>query len=91
MEEHIPSLSYTNEVIGSYVTAGARLHLYSYLDRLQQMALYFDTDSIMFVQPRDESALVEIGENLGSITSELKPPQFIEEYVSGGPKTILTR
>jgi len=55
------------------------------------MALYFDTDSIMFVQPRDESALVEIGENLGSITSELKPPQFIEEYVSGGPKTILTR
>ena len=33
-EEQIPSLRHTNEVIGAYVTAGARLHLYSYLDRL---------------------------------------------------------
>jgi len=31
-EEEIPSLRHTNEVIGAYVTAGARLHLYSYLD-----------------------------------------------------------
>jgi len=28
-EEEIPSLRHTNEVIGAYVTAGARLHLYS--------------------------------------------------------------
>ena len=34
-EEQIPSLRHMNEVIGAYVTAGARLHLYSYLDRLQ--------------------------------------------------------
>jgi len=34
-EEQIPSLRHTNEVIGAYVTAGARIHLYSYLDRLQ--------------------------------------------------------
>jgi len=40
----------------------------------------------MFVQPRDEPALVETGDNLGAMTSELKPSQFIEEYVSGGPK-----
>jgi len=40
----------------------------------------------MFVQPRDEPALVETGDNLGAMTSELKPLQFIEEYVSGGPK-----
>jgi len=40
----------------------------------------------MFVQPRDEPALVETGDNLGSITSKLKPSQFIEEYVSSGPK-----
>ena len=53
-EEQIPSLRHTNEVIGAYVTAGARLHLYSNLDRLQERALYCDTDSIMFVQPRDE-------------------------------------
>jgi len=33
-EEQIPSLRHTHEVIGAYVTTGARLHLYSYLDRL---------------------------------------------------------
>jgi hypothetical protein len=27
-----------NEVIASYVTAGARIHLYSYLDKLQDKA-----------------------------------------------------
>jgi hypothetical protein len=28
-EEKVPILSHTNEVIGTYVTAGARIHLYS--------------------------------------------------------------
>jgi len=40
----------------------------------------------MFVQPRDEPALVETGDNLGAINSGLKRSQFIEEYVSGVPK-----
>jgi hypothetical protein len=35
-EEIIPSLRHTNEEIGAFVTAGARLHLYSILDRLQE-------------------------------------------------------
>jgi hypothetical protein len=30
--------------------------------------------------------LVETGDNLGAISSELKPGIFIQEYVSGGPK-----
>jgi hypothetical protein len=38
------------------------------------------------VQPSDEAALVETGENLGAMTSELKPSEYIEEFVSGGPK-----
>jgi len=90
-EEQILNLRYTNEVIGAYATAGARLHLYSYLDRLQERSLYFDTDSTVFFQARDEPALVETGDKLGAITSELKPSQFIEEYGSGGPKTMQTR
>jgi len=40
----------------------------------------------MFVQPRDEPALVETWNNLWAMTSELKTSQFIEEYVSVGPK-----
>ena len=40
----------------------------------------------MFVQPRDEPALVETGDNLGVITSELRPSEFIEEFFSAGNK-----
>jgi hypothetical protein len=63
--ERVPNLRHTNEVIGAYVTAGARIHLYGYLDKLQDKAIYTDTDSVIFVQPSDEPALVETGDNLG--------------------------
>ena len=33
-EERVHNLCHTNEVIGAYVTAGARINLYGYLDRL---------------------------------------------------------
>ena len=85
-EEDIPGLRQTNEVIGAYVTARARLHLYNYLDTLQERATYCDTDSVIFVQPSAESPLVETGDNVGAMTSELKPSEYIEEFVSGGPK-----
>jgi len=62
------------------------LHLYGYLDKLKEHALYCDTDSVIFVQPRDETALVQTGDCLGAMTSELKPGEFICEFVSGGPK-----
>ena len=85
-EEDIPNLRHTIEFIGAYVTAGAHLHLYKYLDTLQERAIYCDTDSVFFVQPSAESPLVETGENLGDMTSELKQSEFIEDFVSGGPK-----
>jgi len=53
--------------------------LYTYLDMLQQRALYCDMDSVLYVQPRDESALVETGDILGAMTSELKPSKIIDE------------
>jgi hypothetical protein len=52
-EERVPSLRHTNEVIGAYVTAGARIHFYSYLDRLQDRAIYTDTDSIIYIYSRE--------------------------------------
>jgi hypothetical protein len=73
-------------VIGSFVTAGARLHLYSYLDKLKEHALYCDTDSVIFCQKRYDAALVKTGDCLGDMTSELKPGEYISEFVSGGPK-----
>ena len=55
-------------------------------DKLKENALYCDTDSVIFVQPRDDAALVQTGDCLGAMTSELKPGEFICEFVSGGRK-----
>jgi len=90
-EEHVPSLRHTNEVIGAYFTAGARIHLYRFLDRLQERAIYCDTDSVIYIQPKDQPSLIETGDKLGDMTSELRPSEFISEFVSGGPKNYAYR
>ena len=90
-EKRVASLRHTNEVIGAYVTAWARVHLYQYLDRVQEEVLYCDNDSILFVQPRDGPEVIERGASLGAMTSELKPDQYIAEFVSGGPNNYAYR
>jgi hypothetical protein len=90
-EEKIPNLKHTNEVLGAYVTAGARLRLYHFLDRLQENAIYCDTDSIIFIQKKCEPPMIECGDSLGDMQSELKPYEYIEEFVSGGPKNYAYR
>ena len=52
-DEDVPSLRHINEVIGSYATVVSRIHLYLYLDRVQGNAIYCDTDSVIYIQPRD--------------------------------------
>jgi len=84
-------LRHTNEVIGAYFTAGARIHLYRYLDRLGENSIYCDTDSVIYIQPRDEPELIETGDKLGDMTSELRPTQYVSEFVSGGPKNYAYR
>ncbi|GFG37031.1 hypothetical protein Cfor_05731 [Coptotermes formosanus] len=54
-KEKIPSLRHTNEVICAYVTAGARLKLYSYFDTLGVRALYCGTDSVIYVENETEA------------------------------------
>ena len=53
-EQNVPNLYHTYEVIGVYVTAGARIHMYSFIDALQENAVYCDTDSVIFIQPCGE-------------------------------------
>ena len=65
--------------------------LYSYLDRLQDSAIYCDADSVVFIQPKDEAALVKTGDNLEDMSSELKPEQIVSEFVSGGPKNYASK
>ena len=85
-EERIQNLQHTNEVVGSFVTAGARIHLYAYLDKFQDRAIYTDTGSVIYIQKDEEPTLIECGDKLGSMTNELQPGEFIDGFVSGGPK-----
>lgn len=81
-------LNHVNAVIAAYTTAGARLELYKYLEMLGDRVLYFDTDSIIFVErPGDVSP--PTGPFLGELKDELEefgPGSYIIEFFSGGPK-----
>jgi len=90
-EEHVPNLRHTNEVISAYVTALPRIHVYRYLDRLQENAIYCDTDSVIYIQPRDEPRRIETEDRIGDMTSELRPSEGIVEFVSWGPKNCVYR
>ena len=85
-EQNMPVLRHTNEVIGAYVTTGARLKLYTYLDSLRERVLYCDTDSVIFMQNCGEPPTVTCGDKLGDMTNELGSDEYIREFVSGGPK-----
>jgi len=41
---------------------------------------------VIYVQPKDEPSLIETGDKLGDMTSELRLSESISEFVSGGPK-----
>jgi len=86
-DERVPSLRHTNEVIGAYVTAGARIHLYGFLDKLQEKAIY-RIGTLIFIQPGpgNEPSLIETGDNLGQMQSELKKGEIIVDVVCAGPK-----
>jgi len=90
-EEHVPSLRHTDDVIGAYVTAGARVYLYRYLDLLRENAMLCDTDSVIYIQPKGvESPLIEKGDKLGDMNFQLRLSVTISEFACGGPKTMHT-
>ena len=74
----------TNVVIAAFTTAYARLKLYDVLDILQERALYYDTDSAIYVHKQGEPEL-PLGNYLGELTDELNG-DYITSFVSGGPK-----
>ena len=77
----------TNVVLAAFVTAQARLKLYSEIEKLGERVLYFDTDSIIFISKENEYE-PSTGEFLGDLTNEIDPKDgdHIVEFVSAGPK-----
>ena len=56
-----------------------------------EKAIFCDTDSVIYIQPRDEHNLIETGDKLGEKTSELRTIEYVSEFVSGGPKNYAHR
>ena len=53
-EKDVRNLLHANEVIGTYVTAGATIHIYRYLDRLGENAMYCEKGSVIYIQPKGD-------------------------------------
>lgn len=78
-----------NVVLAAYTTALARIHLYSYLDELNDRCLYYDTDSVIYTCKENEQPL-PVGDYLGDLTDELADygeDCYISEFVSSSEKS----
>ena len=81
---HIGS-SKNNVVIAAFVTAQARIKLYSELRKIDRDIIYCDTDSVFYIKGSYNPV---IGDYLGMFTNEIDPSEGSEivEFVSAGPK-----
>jgi len=90
-DEFVEVMANTNPVIAAYTTAHARLKLYSYIEKLNERVMYFDTDSVVYLSDLKKHGQYEvpIGTSLGEMTDETREfgeGAIIDEFVSGGPK-----
>ena len=81
--EDIPINPHLNIFVAAFTTCWARLRLYKALELLGHRILYFDTDSVVFIEHPDDPVL---GNYLGDFTDECDDGDYIVEFVSGGPK-----
>ena len=84
-DEDIPVSPNLNIFVASFTTSRARDRLYEALQLVGEHVLYFDTDSIIYLEEPDQPSPV-LGDYLGEFTSELETDDYIEEFVLGGPK-----
>ena len=83
-DQFVDNSNNTSIYIACFTTSHARLMLYEKLDYLKNKVLYFDTDSIIYVD--DGTKIVETGDMLGEMTDELSG-KGITNFVSTGPKS----
>lgn len=81
----------TNVVIAAFTSCQARLKLHDVLEKLGDRALYYDTDSVVFVTNTSKNQVVKqvkpkLGNFLGELTSELPEDTYIKKFISAGPK-----
>ncbi len=79
-----------NVIVGAFVTAWARLHLFEELEKLGDRVAYLDTDSLIFTHQKGEYEPPS-GDKLGEWVNEIPENVEIEEYVATGPKSYALR
>ena len=84
-DKNIPVSPNLNIFVAAFTTCWARLKLYKALEQLGERVLYYDTDSVIFLEDKGQTN-PDLGNYLGEFTSELKKDDHIVEFVSGGPK-----
>ena len=67
--------------------------MYRYLDQLGTNALYCDADFVIYIQSKGAAGhpLIETGDKLVDMTSELRASESISEFTCGGPKNYAYR
>ena len=83
-DQFVDNSKNTNIYIACFTTSHARLMLYNKLDYLNDKVLYFDTDSIIYVDNHTKN--FKTGDMLGDMTDELSGKGFTN-FVSTGPKS----
>ena len=83
-EEAVVPSNKTNVFVAAFTTCHARLKLYSYLEKLGQQVLYYDTDSVIY-KWKEGLPQITPGDFLGEMKNEVEG-DYIEEFVSGGAK-----
>ena len=87
-DEDIPVSPNLNVFVASFTTCWARSRLYEALRLLGKRVLYFDTDSVVFLEDTNDPDQPQpvLGDYLGEFTNELDDDDYIVEFVSAGPK-----
>jgi hypothetical protein len=82
--------AFVNHAVASFVTSYARIHLYSFMEKLGENLLYADTDSVVFLTAPGKPDL-PTGACLGEMSCEIysthKKHDTIKSFVTVGPKS----
>jgi hypothetical protein len=89
------TLANRNVIIASFVTAYARLELFEVLQRLGSNVMYYDTDSVIYIEDVEKGCTLQTGSYLGELTDELAEAscseKWIEHFCTAGPKSYSYR
>ena len=89
-DQFVDNSNNTNIYVACFTTSSARLMLYEKLDYLNKQVLYFDTDSIIYIDSPNGNE-IKTGDMLGELTDELNGKAINNVFVCGGPKNYSFR